>query len=583
MLNPNAIQPGSITQDMIDAPVIDAKQNITDESLATIAKTIVGAINELFNGGVKDKSIGVGKLAQAVQDTLGKVGMNIKVLPAGTDLLSDNIEEGVYTLLPTGSGTYPNFPYSMNLHPAATAILVKAGDSSIILGVDTSSSDELPLLLKRRNGGNWYGTSIYNKINSKLDASSGAVKTANLANGAVSSDKIPDGAVISTKLSDFLQDKVKMVGMNVKVLPDGTDLLSEDLEEGIYVVDCSKMTNVPSSITKSAYDYALSLLIVDREHKRVMMFGLDNNSTKYPTGAYRHLVQKSWQNTPDSIYSKLTSLQLGVEDSVKKQDNNLKTTSKEVIGAIKELFSGGVKDTSISGAKLEDAAVTSTKIAARTIIGDNIQNKTIRTEQIADNAITTENINDYAVTSNKIKDGSITGYKIPNETILERHLGYWSVTKNKIAEGVVSLDKLAFSVQDTLKMVGTNVKEISYKSMGDKIPNIDDITETGIYILPNGEKYDGSTYSNLPVDLRYSNVKLLIVSPTSQSGGPQRQTLIAINNSSLVGLCTREAYDSTGFVNLPFSYTPIQSAIEGKLDNTSTLTDTEVNNIWDNN
>ena len=147
----------------------------------------------------------------------------------------------------------------------------------------------------------------------------------------------------------------------------------------------------------------------------------------------------------------------------------------------------------------------------------------------------------------------------------------------------IEVGKLAQAVQDTLKMVGTNVKEISYKSMGNQIPNIDDITETGIYILPNGEKYNGSTYSNLPVDLRYSNVKLLIVSPTSQSGGPQRQTIIAINNSSLVGLCTREAYDSTGFVNLPFYYTSIQSAIEGKLDNTSTLTDTEVNTIWDNN
>ena len=147
----------------------------------------------------------------------------------------------------------------------------------------------------------------------------------------------------------------------------------------------------------------------------------------------------------------------------------------------------------------------------------------------------------------------------------------------------IEIGKLTQAVQDTLKMIGTNVKEISYKSMGDKIPNIDDITETGIYILPNGEKYDGSTYSNLPVDLRYSNVKLLIVSPTSQSGGPQRQTLIAINNSSLVGICTREAYNSTGFVNLPFSHTSIQNAIEGKLDNTSSLTDTEVNNIWDNN
>lgn len=38
------------------------KQNITDASLATIAKTIVGAINELFNGGVKDKSIATSKI-----------------------------------------------------------------------------------------------------------------------------------------------------------------------------------------------------------------------------------------------------------------------------------------------------------------------------------------------------------------------------------------------------------------------------------------------------------------------------------------------------------------------------------------
>lgn len=146
----------------------------------------------------------------------------------------------------------------------------------------------------------------------------------------------------------------------------------------------------------------------------------------------------------------------------------------------------------------------------------------------------------------------------------------------------IEVGKLAQAVQNTLKMVGTNVKEISYESMGNKIPNIDDITETGIYILPNGEKYNGSTYSNLPVDLRYSNVKLLIVSPTSQSGGYQRQTLIAINNSALVGICTREA-NMNGFVNLPFYHTSIQSAVEGKLDNTSTLTDAEINNIWDNN
>ena len=169
---------GEITKEKLSAEVqailddVANKQNITDESLATIAKTIVGAINELFNGGVKDKSIEIGKLAQAVQDTLKMVGTNVKILPKGTDLLSDNIEEGVHILLPTGSGTYPNFPYSMNLHPSATAILAKAGDISIILGIDMSSSDELPLLLQRRNGGNWYGTSITNKFYNKLDNTS---------------------------------------------------------------------------------------------------------------------------------------------------------------------------------------------------------------------------------------------------------------------------------------------------------------------------------------------------------------------------------------------------------------------------
>ena len=62
MLNPDAIQDGSITQEMIDASVLNAKQNITDESLATIAKTIVGAINEVYNGGLKDASIATSKI-----------------------------------------------------------------------------------------------------------------------------------------------------------------------------------------------------------------------------------------------------------------------------------------------------------------------------------------------------------------------------------------------------------------------------------------------------------------------------------------------------------------------------------------
>lgn len=59
---------GAITKEKLSAEVqailddVANKQNITDESLATIAKTIVGAINEVYNGGLKDASIASSKI-----------------------------------------------------------------------------------------------------------------------------------------------------------------------------------------------------------------------------------------------------------------------------------------------------------------------------------------------------------------------------------------------------------------------------------------------------------------------------------------------------------------------------------------
>ena len=59
---------GEITKEKLSAEVqailddVANKQNITDESLATIAKSIVGAINEVYNGGLKDASIATSKI-----------------------------------------------------------------------------------------------------------------------------------------------------------------------------------------------------------------------------------------------------------------------------------------------------------------------------------------------------------------------------------------------------------------------------------------------------------------------------------------------------------------------------------------
>ena len=59
---------GAITKEKLSAEVqailndVVNKQNISDESLATIAKTIVGAINEVYKGGLEDASIATSKI-----------------------------------------------------------------------------------------------------------------------------------------------------------------------------------------------------------------------------------------------------------------------------------------------------------------------------------------------------------------------------------------------------------------------------------------------------------------------------------------------------------------------------------------
>ena len=59
---------GEITKEKLSAEVqailddVANKQNITDESLATIAKTIAGAINEVYKGGLEDASIATSKI-----------------------------------------------------------------------------------------------------------------------------------------------------------------------------------------------------------------------------------------------------------------------------------------------------------------------------------------------------------------------------------------------------------------------------------------------------------------------------------------------------------------------------------------
>lgn len=85
---------GEITKEKLSIEVqailndVANKQNITDESLATIAKTIVGAINEVYKGGLKDASITTDKLSSEAYDSTPTENSD-KIIKSGFHFLTE--------------------------------------------------------------------------------------------------------------------------------------------------------------------------------------------------------------------------------------------------------------------------------------------------------------------------------------------------------------------------------------------------------------------------------------------------------------------------------------------------------------
>ena len=261
MLNPNAIQPGSITQDMIDAPVIDAKQNITDESLATASKEVVGAINELFNGGVKDKSIEIGKLAQAVQDTIGKVGMSVKKIEEDTDLNSI-IEEGMYIL--TTGHTYNNFPVSDGISEAYSTMYLNV---PALLIVSPSRQGE-------------------NKIQQVIITTSYARYLPLIRRRLQSSQS-------STSWTSWSDDSIGQLYINAGNIGPYTDnnknLLSSMLPNGFwYIENLQGFTNKPN-----VFDINGPVILI-ATNNRIALFGCENGSYGFSQYAWRERQTSYW-------------------------------------------------------------------------------------------------------------------------------------------------------------------------------------------------------------------------------------------------------------------------------------------------
>ena len=275
MLNPNAIQPGSITQDMIDAPVIDAKQNATDESLATTSKEVVGAINELFNGGVKDKSIEVGKLAQGVQDTLeivvtnqndiadlqGLINTKLKIINGDTDL-NTIIEEGMYIL--TTGHTYNNFPVSDGISEAY---------STMYLNVPA-----LLIVSPFRQG--------ENKIQQVIITTSYARYLPLIRRRLQSSQS-------STSWTSWSDDSIGQLYINAGNIGPYTDnnknLLSSMLPNGFwYIENLQGFTNKPN-----VFDINGPVILI-ATNNRIALFGCENGSYGFSQYAWRERQTSYW-------------------------------------------------------------------------------------------------------------------------------------------------------------------------------------------------------------------------------------------------------------------------------------------------
>lgn len=87
----------------------------------------------------------------------------------------------------------------------------------------------------------------------------------------------------------------------------------------------------------------------------------------------------------DSQWQGITITMGNKQDKI---DDNLQTNSKEIVGAINEVYNGGVKDKSITSEKIADEAVTEDKLASNSVSSRTIKDATIGASKLGVNSVT---------------------------------------------------------------------------------------------------------------------------------------------------------------------------------------------------
>lgn len=344
-----------------------------------------------------------------------------------------------------------------------------------------------------------------------------------------------------------------------------------------------------------------------------------------------------------------------LDDVANKQnitDESLATIAKTVIGAINEVYKGGLEDASISTSKIEDRAVTTDKIADRAVTEGKIKNEAVTEDKIANYSISMSKLRkanmDYypdlgsavyhslhinlayngrggslTLSCNGVNYASMRGATKAIEHVMEstgvgvtlwisepksssskKHyvgtvVGVSVISGDEEISAIIrdgydtnyafnkdyfvvikdyqfttkicltdQLPKIAALETDVTSLLGKVEARVKVLSSG---TDLKAVAEAGVYILSGT-----AGYLNAPNKWEHYNASILIVTGDNSDRYNRGKTIIGFQSGS------RCPFAAT-LRNNEWKETDLDTALEGKLDRTSALSDTEINNIWDNN
>ncbi len=594
------IADGAVTDTKLSAEVqailndVANKQNITDESLATIAKTIVGAINEVYKGGLEDASIATSKIEDGaitepkLDTTLKtKVNNNVKVVEqALTDAEIDISSKNLKFRDENGNFFADKASYDavakLSTKPQFSVFGTKCTENNFGAGCEDNvfGNKFVSNTLAAGCSSNTFGNNCTENI-------LGSYCTGCTFGNNCYGNKI-DLYCYGVLIGNYCRNN--KLGGHLKYIK---------IDDGV-----SNVVLIHNAALTMQYLSNIHILSgVYGKNDEALVIRIPDEYLNSP----RELIitTKRTDGGPSTPKDLVMYYADEVVDKQNKQDTTLETTSKEVVGAINELFNGGVKDGSIDVSKLAQAiqdtlgkvGVNVKAINADTDLNDLkeegiyvlMSNNIYSNLPVSDGVSMTSQrllypsillVSDYVVANNPVQTyiglSSIYSYPLIKWRQYQENVSKWLDWGGNDVYGIKK------DVTTLQGLINTKVKIIN------KDTDLNTLTEDGLYLLSAAH-----SYTNYPLNdgaegksMYIMNAALLIVS-RRYTETQISQVVLSVSNVYTFPLARNRSYSESSWSpwNDDRMYKEIWQGVQNsvKKQDLSALTDTEVNNIWDNN